>query len=147
VAAIAVATWWLGSSRLALDQGNDAGRSAGLALAALWLVRGIAVAVFGTRAGALHGWRPSVHASLALIAPSWPVVALAWSASGASSTHVVATELALLGASLALPSVGLLVRRSLRRVEIAGIVATVVGTALAATFWFASGSAWMPFAR
>ena len=62
VVAGAVAAWWLGSSRLALDHGTDAGRSADLALSALWLVRGIAVAVIGIRAGALYGWRPAVHA-------------------------------------------------------------------------------------
>ena len=33
------------------------------------------------RVGALHGWRRGVTAGLGLIAPSWPFVALAWSAS------------------------------------------------------------------
>ncbi len=147
VVAGAVAAWWLGSSRLALDHGTDAGRSAGLALSALWLVRGVALAVTGIRAGALYGWRPAVHAGLALIAPSWPVVALAWSAGTAPATLVALAELSLLAASAALPAVGFLLTRLLRRAELAIVVGTAGGTTLAAALWFVSAAAWMPLPR
>ena len=117
--AVAVAAWWLTSTRLALDHGTDAGRSAADALNALWLVRGMALAMLGVRAGALHGWRRGATAGLGLIAPSWPLVALAWSASATSLTQVALAELLLLAGSVALPLIGLFLRRSLRSAELA----------------------------
>jgi len=142
--AAAIAVWWLGSTRPALDHGTDAGRNAADALNALWLVRGMALAMLSVRAGALYGWRRGAKAGLGLISPSWPLVALAWSASATSLTQVALAELLLLAGSAALPLIGLFLRRSLRRVELAVMAGTGVGTALAAALWFASGSAYMP---
>lgn len=142
--AVVVAAWWLTSTRLALDHGTDAGRSAAYALNALWLVRGMALAISGVRAGALYGWRRGARAGLGLISPSWPLVALVWSASAISLTQVALAELLLLAGSAALPSIGLLLRRSLHRAELALMVGTGVGITLAAALWFASGSAYLP---
>ena len=86
---------------------------------ALWLVRGMALAMLCVRAGALYGWRRGVKAGLGLISPSWPVVALAWSASATSFAQVALAELLLLAGTAALPLLGLSLRRSLRRVELA----------------------------
>ena len=143
--AIAIAVWWMGSTRLALDHGTDAGRSAADALNALWLVRSMALAIFSVRAGALYGWRPGAKAGLGLISLSWPLVALAWSASATSLTQVMLAELLLLAGSAALPLIGLFLRRSLRRVELAVMAGTGVGTALAAALWIASGPAYWPW--
>lgn len=142
--AIAIALWWLGSTRLALDHGTDAGQSAADALSALLLVRGMALAILSVRAGALYGWRQGATAGLGLIAPSWPLVALAWSASAISLTQVALAELLLLAGSAALPLIGLGLRRSVRRVELAAMAGTGVGTALAAALWVARGSTYMP---
>lgn len=142
--AVVVAVWWLTSTRLALDHGTDAGRSAAYALNALWLVRGMALAMLGVRAGALYGWRRGTRAGLGLIAPSWPLVALVWSASATSLTQVALAEFLLLAGSAALPSIGLFLRRSLRSAELALVAGTGVGIALAAALWVASGSAYMP---
>jgi len=142
--AIAVALWWVGSSRLALDHGTDAARGAADALKTLWLVRGMALAMLSVRAGALYGWRRGAKGGLGLISLSWPVVALAWSASAASLTLVVLAELLLLAGSAALPLIGLFLRRWLRRVDFAVMAGTAVGTALAAALWVASGSTYMP---
>ena len=142
--AVAIGVWWLGSARLALDHGTDAGRGAADALHALWLVRGMALSMLCVRAGALYGWRLGADAGLGLISPSWPVVALAWSASATSLTQVALAELLLLAGSAALPLLGLFLRRSLRRVELAVVAGSGVGAALAAALWAASGSGYMP---
>ena len=137
--AAAVALWWLGSTRLALDRGSDASRAAAQALHALWLVRGLVLAIWMVRLGALRGWPASAAAALVLIAPSWPLVVLAWSASAVPLLQVLGAELALLAAGAALPLAGLGLRRVLRRPELADVVAVGVGAALAAALWAASG--------
>ena len=109
--AAAIAVWWLGSTRLALDHGTDASRSAAEALYALLLARGTSLAVLSVRAGALYGWRRGVTAGLGLILPSWPLVALAWSASTISLMQIALVELLLLAVSAALPLIGLFLRR------------------------------------
>ena len=136
--AAAIAVWWLGSTRLALDHGTDASRSAAEALYALLLARGTSLAVLSVRAGALYGWRRGVTAGLGLILPSWPLVALAWSASTISLMQIALVEFLLLAGSAALPLIGLFLRRSLRTMELAVIAGTGVGTALAAALWGAS---------
>ena len=137
--AAAVALWWLGSTHLALDKGTDASRPSADALNALWLVRALVLAIVGVRVGASRGWRPGAAATLGLIAPSWPVVVLAWSASTAPLTPVALAESSLLAAGAALPLIGLGLRRVLRQAELADIAATAVGVALAALVWFAHG--------
>lgn len=142
--AAAIAVWWLGSTRLALDHGTDGGRSADDALQALLLVRLMAIALTSVRVGALRGWRPGATAGLGLIAPAWPLVALAWSAGTRSVTHVALAEVALLAASAALPLVGLGLRHLLQKPELAVIAGTILGTALAATAWVMRGFWSMP---
>jgi len=137
--AAATAVWWLGSTRLALDHGSDAGRSAVDTLHALVLVRALALAMLSVRAGALHGWRPGMAAGLGLIAPSWPVVMLAWSASSASVTRVALAESLLLAGSAALPLLGRGLRHVLRNAELAVVAGTGVGIALAASVWVTRG--------
>jgi hypothetical protein len=144
VLALAIATWWLGSTRLALDHGTDAGRSAALALRTLWLARGMALALLCVRTGALYGWRRGAIAGLVLLSPAWPLVALAWSASATPLLDVVAAELLLIAAAAAVPSIGVLVRRALPRADVAVVAGTGIGTVLAAALWLASGSAYLP---
>ena len=144
--AAAAAVWWLGSTRLALDHGADASRCADDALQALLLVRVTALAVVGVRVGALCGWRPGATAALALVAPSWPVVVLAWSAGTRSVAHVAVAEAVLLAGSVALPLIGLGLHRLLQRTELAAITGTVLGIALAASAWVARGLWSMPSA-
>ncbi len=139
--AAAAALWWLGSTRLALDQGADTRRAAAGALNGLWLARGLAVALLAPRCGAWAGWRAGALQSLLLLAPAWPVVVLTASASTASGLHVVAIEvlLALLGLLLAAAAAALAHNwpRALRM----GAVDTALGVALAAALW-ASSAAW-----
>ncbi len=137
--AAAIAVWWLGSTRLALDHGADAGRSGADALHALLLIRGTTLAMLSVRVGAARGWRPGVTAGLGLITPSWPLVALAWSASATSLTHVALAELLLLAESAALPLIGVGLRQSLRRAELAVVLGTGIGTAVAVSVWVACG--------
>lgn len=133
--AVAIAVWWLGSARLALDHGTDTVRCADDALQALLVVRVIALAMVGVRVGAMRGWRAGAAAGLGLIAPSWPVVALAWSAGTSLATHVALAEVLLLAGSVALPLVGLGVRRVLQKSEIAVVPGTLLGIVLAAAAW------------
>jgi len=137
--AAATAVWWLGSTRLALDHGTDAGAFADHALKALLLVRALALAMVSVRVGALRGWRPGVMAGLGLIAPAWPVVVLAWSAGTRSAIHVALAEVLLLAGSVALPMIGLGLRRLLRKAELAVVTATLLGTALMALTWVTRG--------
>lgn len=139
--AVVVAVWWLGSTRLALDDGADSSRSAAQALLALWLARAMVLALLGVRFGASRGWQAGTAAGLGWVAPSWPVLLLAWSASAAPLLQVALAELALLAASLALPLIGLGLRRALRQAEFADLAATTVGAALAALLWFTQ-AAW-----
>ena len=74
--AATVALWWLGSTRIALDQAGDASRAAAAALLALWVVRGMVLAPLGLRAGALSGWRAGAEAAALLLAPAWPLLIL-----------------------------------------------------------------------
>jgi len=133
--AAAVAVWWLGSARLAIDHGADAARSSAEALQFAWLVRALLVPVLGVRIGALRGWRDGTAASIALVAPSWPVVAVAWSASAAPLAQTILAETFLLIEALVLPLVGHGLRRVLPRSELAEPIASAVGVALAAALW------------
>ena len=142
--AAAIAVWWLGSTRLALDQGSDASRCADDALQALLFVRATALALVGVRVAALRGWRSGVTAGLGVIAPSWPVVVLAWSAGTRSVTHVALAEILLLAGSAALPLVGLGLHRLLQKAELAVISGTVLGIALGASAWVTCGLWYMP---
>lgn len=136
----AVAAWWLGSTHLALDQGSDASRSAADALQALWLVRGMAVALLSVRGGAVRGWQHAAQAAVGLIAPAWPLLVLLWSASTLSLAQVALMESLLLAAALVLPLLGLGLRRALKQTALADVAATGVGAALLAALWFARGA-------
>ena len=133
--AAAFAVWWLGSARLAIDHGADASRSSAEALHIAWLVRALLVPVLGVRIGALRGWRAGAAASLAIVAPSWPVVVLAWSASAVPLAQVVFAEGFLLVAVLVTAFAGHGLRRVVARPELAEPVASAIGVALAAALW------------
>jgi len=137
--AAAIALWWLGSSRLALDSGADPGRSAAAALQALLLVRGLALVLLSVRASAMHGWLAGVTAAFALVAPAWPLVALTFSASTVALAQVAGAECLLLAGCLALPLLGWSLRGALRKAELAELMATVAAAMLAASWWFALG--------
>ena len=135
--AAAVAMWWLGSTRLALDHASDPGRPSAQALQALWVVRAMAIALLAVHVAALRGWRAGVENALGLVAPAWPLVLLAWSASAMPLSQVAMMELALLAAAGLLPLVGDGIGRVLRRSEWALLTGAVVGAGLAALAWFA----------
>jgi len=135
--AAALATWWLGSARLAVDQGADAARSSAEALHAAWLVRALLVPVLALRVGALRGWRGGASASLAMVAPSWPVVALAWSASAVAIGHALVFEGFLLVEALVLPLLGRVLRRVVPRSDLAEPIASALGVVLAVALWLA----------
>ena len=144
VLAAAISLWWLGSTRLALANGSDTSFRAADALAALWTVRGTALALLSLRAGALHSWRGGAAQTLGLIAPSWPLVVLAWSASTVTLTQVALAECLLLAAGAALPGVGHGLRRVLVRIELAEATATLLGVGLVAALWYLRGAWSMP---
>lgn len=135
----AVGTWWLGSTRLALDDGTDASRAAAEALQALWLVRALVLALLGLRVGSLHGWGAGAGAAVALVAPAWPLVVLAGSASALPWAQLALAEGLLLAAAAALPLVGQGLQRMLRRAALAEGVATLASVALMAAVWLARG--------
>ena len=138
----AVALWWLGSTRLALERGSDAARSADDALQALWLARGVALAVLGPRCGVVRDWRPAAGAGLALLAASWPLLLLAWSASAVPLGQAARAEGLLLVAALALPLLGQGLRHLLRSDEAADLAAVAAGVAVAAACLLVQRGLW-----
>lgn len=133
--AAALAVWWLGSARLAIEHGADAARGSADALRVAWLLRALLVPVLGVRIAALFGWRAGTVSSLAIVAPSWPVVAMAWAASAVSPVQLVLAEAFLLVEALVSPLVGRTLRRIVPRPEIAEPLASAIGVALAAALW------------
>lgn len=133
--AATMALWWLGSSRIALDRVSDAGRASADALQALWLVRGMALALVSVRVAALRGWHPGMAVGLMLIAPAWPVLVLVWSASTLPWLTAAVVELLLVAASFVLPLFGQALRRAVPRAESAEVIATSIGLALASAVW------------
>ncbi len=144
VLAAAVALWWLASTRLALNDGSDASQRAVGMLLALCLLRGMALALLSLRAGGLHGWRVGIGHSLALIAPAWPLLVLAWNASSLPLTTMALAEGLLLLAGVVLPLLGAGVGRLLRQPDLAEATATLLGTGLAAALWCSSGLGLLP---
>ena len=140
LAAVA-AVWWLGSTRLILDRGADTARCAADALHALLLVRGMMLALLGPRTAALFGWRQGFTTGVALVAPSWPVVLLAWSASTIPLSMVLIAETLLLAATFLLPLIGIAVARLLDRPKLAVLSGTTMGVGVAAALW-ASQASW-----
>ena len=135
----ALALWWLGSSRLALDDGADASRPAADALHALWLARAMVLALLSLRVAALHGWWAGASAGLALVAPAWPLLVLVWSASTVALLPALLNELVLLGTCLVLPLLGQALRKLLRPPAAAESAATLAGVALVAALWATRG--------
>lgn len=135
VVAGATAAWWLGATRLALEGGTDAARSAAGALQALWLARTIAISIAAPRLAALRGGSSGFAAAIGLTVPAWPLVALAWAASRDGAIRVMAAEAALMAGGAALAAIGAALRRVTVRAELALGAATVVGVAVAAVAW------------
>jgi len=133
--AAALAVWWLGGARLAIEHGADAATGSAVALRVAWLLRALLVPVLGVRIGALFGWRAGAASSLAIVAPSWPVVAMAWSASAVPLAQLMLAEIFLLVEALVSPLVGRALRRVVPRPEIAEPVASAIGVVLAAALW------------
>lgn len=141
VLAAVVACWWLGSARLAIEQGADPARSAVGAASALLFVRALLLALLGPRASALRGARAGIAEALALIAPSWSLLVLAGSASTLAWSRLALGEASLVAAGAALAFVGAGLRRWMRRPEAAEVVAIALGIALAAGLW-STRAAW-----
>ena len=133
--AAAIACWWLGSTALALDQGSDPSRVSADALQASCLVRAVLLVVVSLRLGAGRGWWAGAQAALAAVAVAWPLTLLAWSASSVPGARTVASELALVVGALALPLLGVALRRVVVQAEPSELAATTAGVALAAGLW------------
>jgi len=140
----ATATWWLGSTRLALAQGQDTAGAAALAIEALWLARAMALPPLALRLGVLRGSRPAAANCAAFVAAPWPLLLLAWSASGLPTGRVVAAEVALLAGGLVVPLIGQGLRGVLRSTQLAATAGTAIGTILAAGLWLTRALWWSP---
>lgn len=141
--AAVLAAWWLGSTRLAIDRGADPGRNSTEILQMAWLARAMLVPALTVRVGALRGWRAGASSALALVVPSWPVVALAGSASAVPPWALALAEGLLIVGAIVAPAIGLGLRRVVPRADVADALASLIGVVLAASVTFAYG-AW-PF--
>jgi hypothetical protein len=141
---LVLAVWWLGATRRALDDGSDTARIGAAALQTLWLVRAVLLILGAVVAGALQGWRAGAIQGLMVLAPAWPLVALAGSASDTPWAWLLAAEALLLGLALALPGAGRLLRNMLRQPETAETVSVALGVALVLGLWWAHAGHWLP---
>jgi hypothetical protein len=140
----ALALWWLGSTRLALIQSADAARPSAQVLQALFVLRALALALWGPRVAAAGGARAGWQATLALVVPAWPLVVLAGSASVLSPWTLLLAEAALLAAAGLLPVLGHALRHLPGTSDRAELAATTAGVLLAAALWSSRGlwAAW-----
>jgi hypothetical protein len=135
--AAAVAAWWLGSTRIALERAADPLRASNDALLGAWLLRAMVLGLLAPRAGVACEGRSAVAAALLLVAPAWPVVVLIGAAGTTPWGTLAAGEIALLLAAVVLPALGAGLRRALGRIDVAEPLATALGVALATLVWFA----------
>jgi hypothetical protein len=112
--AVAVAAWWMGASRIAIEQAADAAVLASQALFVLACTRAALLVLLGTRSGLVLGYRNGVRASVPVVAAAWPVVALAWAASSDSLARTLLVETSLLACAVAVPALGHALRHVLR---------------------------------
>lgn len=133
--AIAVCTWWLGATRLALDHASDPARIAAEALQALALARLGAVALITARATATVPIADSLRAGCLVVVQGWPVVLLAWSASTVTPGRVIVIEGILLLAACLMTIVRAGVQRVVPRHDAAVMIITVAAIALTSGAW------------
>lgn len=131
----ATTTWWLASTRLALQSGASSPVLADRALAGLVLARAMVLCVFALRVGSLVQSRRAMQAGLLLAAAAWPVVLLCWSAANISPLVVLAAELGLLVWATILAVLGRTIARALEASGSAAAVSTSLGLLLAGGFW------------
>lgn len=130
------ATWWLGNSMLALEQGLDTTAAAAAALQGLLVARAMVLSPFALRLGASRGWRRATAHTAALVAAPWPLLLLAWSASSVPARDAMMAEIVLLACGGALAVAGSGLRRLLRSLDAAAMLGTTLGAALGAGLWY-----------
>jgi hypothetical protein len=103
---VAVGTWWLGATRIAIEQTADAAAISEQALFVLAVVRAAVIVLLGTRTGAAAGFNAGVRTSLPVVAAAWPLVTLAWAASRADTMQVLFVEAVLVLIAVVVPALG-----------------------------------------
>lgn len=144
VAAAAVATWWLGSTRLLLAQGAPTAGAAATALAALWWTRALALGPLVLRAGALGGWRAATRAAWGFVAAAWPVVVVAGAASSLAWPRIALAEAVLACSTPVLAAAGEQIARRIEARQVAVVVTTTLGIAVTAVAWWLAMRGWTP---
>lgn len=133
--ASAIAIWWLGASRIAIQGGADTALVAVRALFVLALLRAMLIAVIAPRVASTGGYATGMRTAIPLVTTAWPLVALAWAASIDSVARTALVEAALIGAAFVAPAVGHVLARQLKGRASTEPVATAVGIALACGIW------------
>lgn len=131
----ATTTWWLASTRLALQSAAPSVVLADRALAGLVLARAMVLCIFALRVGSLVPSRRAIQAGLLLAAAAWPLVLLCWSAASVSPSEVLAAELGLLAWAAVLAVIGRTIARALPASGSAAAVSTSLGLLLACGLW------------
>jgi hypothetical protein len=144
VAAAAVATWWLGSTRLLLAQGAPTAGAAAAALAALWWTRALALGPLVLRAGALGGWRAATRATWSFVAAAWPVVIVAGAASSFPWSRIALAEATLTCSTPVLAAAGERIARRIDAQPVAVVITTALGIAVTAVAWWLAMRGWTP---
>jgi hypothetical protein len=133
--ATAIATWWLGASRVAIESGRDTALLAAQALFVLALLRSLLLTVSAPRVAAREGYAAGVRSALPVVTAAWPVVALAWAASTDSIARTLVVEIALLGVACVAPLPGYLLARWRPGRASNTALATLAGVVVACGVW------------
>ena len=141
--ALPVGAWWLVATRVALGGGGATAPLAAQALFVLSAARPMLVSMVGLRTAALGGFQDGARTALPMVLAAWPLLALAWLASTASLSRVLAVEAALLLHALLVALLGHGLRHALRDLRWTVPLATILGIALAAGAWLLAGL-WRP---
>jgi hypothetical protein len=131
----AIAVWWLGASRVAIEGGVETSLLAGQALFVVGLLRGMLIAVLAPRSAAVGGYVAGLRCSLPVVTAAWPLVALAWAASNAGIALTLGLEAALVAGAAAASLIGRGLARGLKQGPAMEAIATAVGVSSACCLW------------
>lgn len=112
--AVAIGTWWLTASRIAIEQSADPAALAAQTILVLAITRAALILLVGARASATAGFSAGVRAAIAVAVVAWPLVMLVWVASSTRAIHALGIELALLATGLLASGLGGAARRVLQ---------------------------------
>jgi len=135
----AAAAWWFGAVAIAPAGADGLAPLANSLLAALWMLRAVAIFAFGIRSAIDDGSTSgslALFALLGIVVVPWPLVLLGMAASEVPPAVILSTEAVLLVLALGVVGLGRALRPFARRTALLPGVAAASGIFLAAGLWW-----------